>query len=275
MTHKNRLFLRGMALAVLAFPAAAGAQAPGPNCASDDECGAGQVCVEGVCEIARDGGTIEPGPACDADESCAPGESCMDGACVPSTATACEADSDCAPDETCMDGMCMGGMPTSGTCAQDADCGDGERCLACMCVASEGICMADADCAAGQVCQLFSTASAGSAGGNDPAPAETCSATYGYCAVDVTQVPANPLCQPFCETLTACADTPVSSDGTDSSSGSGGTGTGTATAQNPQSTDALAECVGYCSYLEAGGGEFQARFSGFVVEVHRKRLLTH
>jgi len=64
-------------------------------CGSDDDCGAGKVCVEGKCEAAPP--------------------------------TGCTTDEECGADKKCENGKCVG-LPRLPECTSDSECGDGQKC---------------------------------------------------------------------------------------------------------------------------------------------------
>ena len=293
MTRLNRGLLRGFALALLAFPGAAAAQA----CAIDSDCSAGEMCMGGLCLAPSD-------TPCNIDGDCPElGSVCMSNVCW-SPGAAGGGDGGAGGSSDAGDGGGAGGSTdagdgggaggdtdagdaggggstggdldvgtggsggdpgsggsdldggvedrdaggtSGGSCTDDSDCGAGELCLACACIPAEGICLADTDCAAGQRCDLFSVASAGAPGEDAADAGQICEATYGYCAIDVANIPTNPACQPFCDSVATCQSGASSSGSAGSSSGSAGTGTGTAS--RGLGDDDLANCLGYCSYL--------------------------
>ena len=75
-----------------------GAGPPGP-CDGDEDCGGGEVCVDGACV-----------PGCRDHADCLDGEACVDGVCAPG----CREDRDCAEGEVCFGGRCG---PPPGACA--------------------------------------------------------------------------------------------------------------------------------------------------------------
>lgn len=123
MMLKLRLLTLG--LAVLLLPAACMPTGNGNNndngtgnenandnqaeCTVDEDCDEGEVCTDGVCEIAP----------CETDDDCAEGETCEDGTCVEQTGTPCETEADCELGESCTDGLCA---PTT---AADVQLGKG------------------------------------------------------------------------------------------------------------------------------------------------------
>ncbi|MFN8663503.1 MAG: hypothetical protein U0075_16550 [Thermomicrobiales bacterium] len=69
-------------------------QQPGPTCASDAQCGSGQVCQVGTCV---------PAPSeCVKDADCnLPGAKCVNGTCVVKVVIECAQNNDCGPNEVC------------------------------------------------------------------------------------------------------------------------------------------------------------------------------
>ncbi len=105
-------------------------------CEDDDDCGQGQICVDGEC--------VAP-PGCESDEDCPEGQICIDGECV--APPGCESDDDCPEGQICVDGECV----TPPGCDSDADCPEGEICIDGECV-PPGECQTDADCDDGNAC---------------------------------------------------------------------------------------------------------------------------
>ncbi|MBN2493577.1 MAG: PPC domain-containing protein [Deltaproteobacteria bacterium] len=96
-----------------------------PDCVIDDECGAGEICTDGVCEI-----------GCREDEDCqGEGEICFQSTCI---VPECTQHRDCSPGQICIDYACQ-----DFSCSDDVDCPDGLRCdQAGACVE----CLSPADC---------------------------------------------------------------------------------------------------------------------------------
>lgn len=70
-------------------------------------------------------------PRCEKDENCHAGEYCVDGQCQQ-----CRLDSHCAPGERCADGRCES-IPDY--CSGDTDCGENERCEKNRCRSFEAV----------------------------------------------------------------------------------------------------------------------------------------
>ena len=142
----------------------------GDDCTFNDECAAGEFCVQGLCRAALDvtlcvqGACLASGQRCDAingvcevdlgcveDGDCAESELCNlpTRTCV----TRCTGESAallCLPTQTCLVDRCA-------DCATDADCADGMTCDldALSCVLDDGgvtRCISDRDCAIDQTC---------------------------------------------------------------------------------------------------------------------------
>jgi MYXO-CTERM domain-containing protein len=250
-----------VSLSSVLVASAAGAQQPAPDspCESTADCGSFEGCLDGFCTA------LMPTDVSCADEADCPdpGSVCVDGMCwapegggtgvEPQPAQVCEQDADCPEGDLCFDGYCGGSAtpPDDSGCADDTDCGDGEMCVACFCMPTEGTCRADADCPEGQRCDVVSVGSAGGSTGGDDPPGPVCEGSYGFCAIDYTQITPDPRCDAFCELATSCGggDGTVSSDdGDETEAGESSGGEGTESAEQPQTSDA-AECIGFCSYL--------------------------
>ncbi|MDD9941619.1 MAG: OmpA family protein [Myxococcales bacterium] len=65
-----------------------------PNCDTDEDCHAGEFCINKMCQ------------QCRSDEDCAAGQTCMGGACE-AIAGYCESANDCAAGETCENNRCV------------------------------------------------------------------------------------------------------------------------------------------------------------------------
>jgi len=126
-------------------------------CTSDEFCGPGFVCVQGVCEpktecncpngtICIDGLCVED-PHCNVDEDCDYGYLCIDGVCVEDPR--CYMDDDCGDGYICIDGLCV----EDPRCSVDDDCGDGYICIDGTCEI-DPYCYKDEDCAEGMICIL-------------------------------------------------------------------------------------------------------------------------
>ncbi|MBL8918492.1 MAG: hypothetical protein JNJ54_06495 [Myxococcaceae bacterium] len=99
----------------------------GPICLNDGECGDGQACVGGRCEVR---------PECAQDTDCASGFTCASGRCR------CTTDAACAANQSCVEGVCK----ARARCRLDGDCSNGTRCEVTqgLCVPS---CRLPTDCA--------------------------------------------------------------------------------------------------------------------------------
>ena len=85
-------------------------------------------------EIVADGGAAEPdpgpGPECASDEDCPEGEICINGVCTPPCEPlSCGSSSDCGPNANGGDCVCIDGTCAEPECASDEDCPEGEICV--------------------------------------------------------------------------------------------------------------------------------------------------
>ena len=111
-------------------------------CVDDDDCGEGQICVDGQC--------ITPS-GCQTDEDCAEAEICVDGECV--TPPGCQTDEDCTEGEICVNGECV---PPS-ECQTDEDCDDNDACTTDVCDPGSGCIHVPIDtCVDGDPCTVDS-----------------------------------------------------------------------------------------------------------------------
>ena len=120
------------------------------HCASDAECGGGQVCTHGVCaepsELDANGNLPEVlgFTTCRLNSDCSAGSSCLAGVCQPQ----CMTDRDCDASSTCVNGGCQ--AVTVASCQSDRDCTQaGQTCSGGQCACA---CHADVDCAGGSTC---------------------------------------------------------------------------------------------------------------------------
>jgi Cys-rich repeat protein len=139
--------------------------ASGTSCRSDSDCGAGEVCVNGVCEAPDDGGigcVCANGQSCDANGNCnGSPDGGVDGG------ASCQTSADCPSNEVCNCGICEpqdpqdGGQPDAGLdCRTDQDCPSGQTCENGVCVgALDGgepdaglTCNVNQDCPSGETC---------------------------------------------------------------------------------------------------------------------------
>lgn len=117
------------------------------GCGGKKKCCKGLFCVDGTCgcqtgQILSGGKCINPEPPeCDADTDCGADEICQDGVCVPE-APECVNDTDCNSDEICDDGVCV---PEPAECVNDDDCGPNLTCQNGECVFVPQ-CELDTDC---------------------------------------------------------------------------------------------------------------------------------
>ena len=130
----RRLFLSllGFALAVLA--GCPDKSPKDPACDRDEDCKAGQRCINKLCvecgadSDCPDGQTCQNGACvaankvdeCSTDQECAEGQVCKNGACLP-----CESNDECGPGGKCQSGTCL--RPRA--CRIDEDCEDDEDCI--------------------------------------------------------------------------------------------------------------------------------------------------
>jgi Cys-rich repeat protein len=117
---------------------------PYPDCASDANCPAGQVCTNGACS-----------PGCNAQKPCSSGQSCRmlsatQGICLPSSLF-CQDVSTCSAgnNAACRDGLCS----PYPSCSSDASCPAGQLCTNGSC--SPG-CNAQKPCSSAQACRMLS-----------------------------------------------------------------------------------------------------------------------
>ena len=76
-------------------------------------------------------GRCEERPACRSDVDCGAGALCLGGLCRPTEV--CSADADCSDDKECVAAKCV----ATAACRYDGDCAAGERCLGQNCLAGE------------------------------------------------------------------------------------------------------------------------------------------
>jgi hypothetical protein len=87
------------------------------------KCCKGLTCTNGTC--------VTPGqPECTVDSDCGANEICQNGVCVPEPPE-CTVNNDCGLNETCQNGECV---PNNFECAGDDDCDDNEQCQVGECV---------------------------------------------------------------------------------------------------------------------------------------------
>jgi hypothetical protein len=125
------------------------------SCMADADCGAGQVCVIDAANPCAN--HCEEAVPCAADTDCAPCQSCANGVCVTPPPAGCLDDADCAQGEVCVQGLpgdCQNHCEPKGVaCSTDADCGACAVCVANQCQGTGVLACADhADCGADQYC---------------------------------------------------------------------------------------------------------------------------
>ncbi|MBM4356148.1 MAG: hypothetical protein FJ109_20545, partial [Deltaproteobacteria bacterium] len=219
----------GMALAV-SLPAMA------VECTKDDECAAGEQCLDGMC--------LPTGPEmCETDADCPEGMVCVDAACETAPET-CETDADCPEGWSCLDGMCVPNQSPEPTCATSADCAEGQDCIKGYCMQhEEGLCDADDDCAEGEVCawhscmpaEEFCTEDADCAAyescqmdcvmyayAEEGGMSEECQQDLGFCYPDMAKVEVPQECVDFCAHVGPC----IEEGSSEPSEGGGGGSTG-------------------------------------------------
>jgi len=146
-------------------------------CNADSECGAEEVCAEGVCRTRPTGeGACWTNAQCDAGLVCEGGDSCPCGVsgCTATPGYCGLAGACCLTDKECGDGVCVAGScqekPAAGSCFADSDCTDGKICAGaalCECGstsckvpttpgtcldAAEVVCQTHNDCDDGWIC---------------------------------------------------------------------------------------------------------------------------
>ncbi|RMG16567.1 MAG: hypothetical protein D6729_10635 [Deltaproteobacteria bacterium] len=114
-------------------------------CSADEECGGGEICLNGACVGAGVGQSCDTGGDCPGSLSCF--KSVPGGYCTQS----CTTGGDCPEGSTC--GLIKGNSLCLAACRDDLDCGSGQRCMGGVCNLP---CGSDADCAADEFCDQFS-----------------------------------------------------------------------------------------------------------------------
>ncbi len=210
-----------------------------PVCEEDLDCGARQICSDGICvpppecnadvDCAR-GFTCNAGLCrCTGDDACALNQSCTQGRCQ--TRPRCTTTEDCPPPQRCevTQGLCL--RP----CQSSVDCGPGldPQVALALYQCTQGTCarrcLGDATCGTGLVCQdgLCEAAQCESFG-DCPSGRYCTSALFGRCEAYTVcdpssdapaQCPANHDCRPFgpadcppgfpCETTAICRELPL------------------------------------------------------------------
>jgi len=179
------------------------------QCASNTDCDAGSVCVEGECKspeclTSSDcnigehcSASFECTTGCTADTDCVAGESCSDGTCAPYGCRDTHLDCNygefcdtttglCYPDESGICDSCDPGTDPNcygtterGPCTSSGDCPPDQECYVKE-YDESSTCRSDADCDAGFVCGYLSDGSGGSIG-------PVCYATACYEGSSLTQ----------------------------------------------------------------------------------------
>lgn len=109
-----RSFLRMLVPAALGLALGAGCGPDYPNCDTDEDCRAGEFCVNNLCVKCRN------------DADCLVGQECRDGACrdIPGY---CDSERRCPRSQVCRDNRCS-------PCLTDDECGPGMMCRNGVCV---------------------------------------------------------------------------------------------------------------------------------------------
>lgn len=121
----------------------------GDPCWSNEQCGAGFVCLRDTCRQPAD-----VGGDCLNDEHCASPNLCFEDVCqAGALGDACDFDDHCAPPLLCFDGGCHAGA-VGDPCSGSSDCAQDLLCVRDLCqVGNVGDpCDFDSDCAAGLMC---------------------------------------------------------------------------------------------------------------------------
>src|SRR5688572_3230168 len=109
----------------------------GTSCATDAECGEGQVCCDGLCKDAR---VPEDEATCTYSGECG-GGLCDDGGLCHAP---CTVDADCGTGDVCSSGTCWTNPTPTIQCLVGADCGEAHSCINGTC---HPHCAGDAECA--------------------------------------------------------------------------------------------------------------------------------
>lgn len=106
------------------------------SCSRDDECGAGEFCIDGTCTVRPDTGTAptDAGTMMDVGPT--------------------DAGPECVSDDQCEGGRCIEQMccPVEDACGESC-CGAGETCFANACIVPGDVCRTVADCDEGEYCE--------------------------------------------------------------------------------------------------------------------------
>ncbi len=262
---------------VPAAPSEGGSEEPGepvpaPDCESDADCSAGEVCLWNYCEMPQ---------TCTESADCWTNW-CEEGICR--SAPSCAADTDCPGGHFCDYGYCTS---TEGRCQDDGDCGEFQRCdlddHGDTVVVGEGSVPPSSTDSDGESTDTDAeptdpSGSSGSDGAPQAFPEEPAGApSWGYCKVDPEQVPSDANCVALCAAADACnlfdggtttmeptpaVPTPVPSEegGSDSGEGSSGNDRDVPPSEDkddspepPSLSDNVAFCEALCSYAVATG----------------------
>lgn len=111
---------------------------PPGGCTTDNQCPAGQRCVNGIC-VAPTG--------CTSDNQCRPVQSCAGGTCVPRQ---CTENSQCSNGISPSSSLCINGTCQQKTCNNDMQCAySTESCVNGLCYARRQGCTNNNDCYGG------------------------------------------------------------------------------------------------------------------------------
>lgn len=118
---------------------------PAPECVSNDDCAAGELCTDGLCRPEAD--------VCQFSYECGGGRVCVDGRC----AAECAVEADCPEALICDAGFCRPVPEPAQSCTVDGDCAATEFCDAGTCRFDDRplppVCTVDGDCLGGRTCQ--------------------------------------------------------------------------------------------------------------------------
>jgi Cys-rich repeat protein len=119
------------------------------SCATNSDCGTGQVCTQGYCVTPS-----TSGGQCLFNADCGAGRTCINGYCHP----ACQADTDCPAHDRCVANICQPDTGPHPQCRSNGDC-TGVHVTEDVCVDAvcRSECTSDADCcvgSSGSICQM-------------------------------------------------------------------------------------------------------------------------